>query len=358
MEDRFVRRSGKTGLSPGSLIHVGEKKMHSVPLTLFRYADGKPLTEHRTYQLEECLPFTKPPGVTWLNVDGLHDVGLIEEIGTHAGIHPLLVEDILNTNQRPKIDESDEIVFIVLQMFYWNDITFDLESEQVSLVLGASFVLTFQEEEDYERDVFEPVRKRLRDGTGHLKERGADYLAYSLLDAVVDHYFVILENLDDRIEALERELIAEPARDTLQVIYQLKRDTIILRKSLWPLREIVSSLVRGGMPQFQESTLIFVRDIYDHTIQILDAVETFREMLLSMQDIYLSNLSNRLNEVMKVLTVIATIFIPLTFIVGVYGMNFRYMPELEWRWGYYAVLLIMTLIVVGMIAYFRRRKWL
>jgi len=227
--------------------------------------------------------------------------------------------------------------------------------EQVSLILGPNYVITFQE---HEKDVFGPIRERIREDKGRLPKQGADYLAYALIDAIIDHYFVVLENLSEKIELLEDQLVEYPEPQTLQSIHELKRELIFLRKSVWPLREVISSLERGESTLFQKSTAVYLRDLYDHTIQIIDTVETFRDMVSGMLDIYLSSISNRMNEVMKVLTIIATLFIPLSFIVGLYGMNFAYMPELQWKWGYYGVWGIIISVVGGMLTYFRRKKWL
>jgi magnesium transporter len=240
-------------------------------------------------------------------------------------------------------------------MLSWVGNQLQIASDQVSLVLGDNYVVTFQE---HERNIFDPVRKRLREGKSRLTGQGADYLAYSLIDAVVDHYFIVLENLGEQIEFLEEELVTDPDPGTLQSIHKLKRELIFLRKSVWPLREVIGVLERGESPLFQESSLIYLRDVYDHTIQIIETIETFRDMVSGMLDIYLSSISNRMNEVMKVLTIIATVFIPLSFIVGLYGMNFSYMPELQWKWGYFGVWGVIILVVVGMLTYFRRKKWL
>jgi magnesium transporter len=240
-------------------------------------------------------------------------------------------------------------------MLLWNQEQGQIEAEQVSMVLGGNYLVTFQERK---KDVFDPIRKRLIETGGRINKQGADYLAYSLIDAIVDHYFIVLENLGEQIEFLEEELVTDPDPETLQSIHELKRELIFLRKSVWPLREVISALERGDSPLLQPTTLIYLRDVYDHTIQIIETVETFRDIVSGMLDIYLSSVSNRMNEVMKVLTIIATLFIPLSFIVGVYGMNFKYMPLLGWKWGYLAVWVVILLVVVGMLIYFRRKKWL
>ncbi|MCJ7716297.1 MAG: magnesium/cobalt transporter CorA, partial [Anaerolineales bacterium] len=277
------------------------------------------------------------------------------DIGRRLEIHPLVLEDILNANQRPKLVDYDDYLFLELNMLTWNETSSQVEAEQISLLLGEKYLVTFQ---DLEKDVFDPVRKRIREGKGRLIRSGADYLAYSLIDAVVDNYFFVLENLGEQIEVLEEELVTDPDPGTLHAIHDLKRELIFLRKSVWPLREVISALERGESQLFQETSLIYLRDVYDHVIQIIDTIETFREMASGMLDIYLSSVSNRMNEVMKVLTMIATIFIPLSFIVGLYGMNFQYMPELSWKWGYFMVWGVILTVVIGMVTYFRRKKWL
>jgi magnesium transporter len=266
-----------------------------------------------------------------------------------------MLEDILNTDQRPKMEDFGSYIYIVLKMFYPAEPGTEFNTEQVSLILGPNYLISFQESEE---DVFEAIRERIRNGKGRLRKLGADYLAHAVLDTIVDHYFVVLEKLGEREEDLEEVLTKNPTTRTLQAIHQLKREMIFLRKSVWPLREVISGLERAESPLIQASTGIYLRDIYDHTIQVIDNVETFRDMLSGMIDIYLSSISNRMNEIMKVLTIIATIFIPLTFIVGLYGMNFKYMPELEWPWGYPAVLLLMAAVSGFMLLYFKRKKWL
>jgi magnesium transporter len=348
------RRSKKSGLPPGTLVHIGEKKAERVKISIVDY-DETQFQEKEAKTVEECFPFKDKPTVTWINIDGLHDVEIIEKIGKHFGLHPLLLEDILNTEQRPKMEDFESYIFIVLKMLYYEEEAHEIEAEQVSLILGSNFVLSFQEREG---DVFKVIRDRIRNGKGRIRKAGADYLAYALVDAIVDHYFVILEKLGEKIESIEEELVTNPTPETLQTIHHLKREMIFLRKSVWPLREVISVLERGESTLIQESTGIYLRDLYDHTIQVIDSIETFRDMVSGMLDIYLSSISNKMNEVMKVLTIIATIFIPLTFIAGIYGMNFQYMPELGWRWGYPLVWLVMSAILITMLVYFKRKKWL
>jgi len=349
------KRSEKAGLPPGSLVHIGEKKAEEVKITIIDY-DEIHFQEKVIKTIEECIPFKDKPTVTWINVDGIHQVELLEKLGQCYGLHPLTLEDILNTDQRPKIEDFGDYVYIVLKMLYYRDKTDEIVTEQMSLILGSNFVISFQE--GIEGDLFDPVRERIRSEKGRIRKMGADYLAYSLLDSIVDYYFVILEKLGERIEFLEEKLVANPNPETLQIIHNLKREMIFLRKSVWPLREVISGLERGESSLIKESTRIYLRDIYDHTIQVIDTIETFRDMLSGMLDIYLSSVSNRLNAVMKVLTIIATIFMPLTFLAGIYGMNFKFMPELEWRWGYPLIWMIMLGIGVFMLFYFKKKKWL
>jgi len=341
-------------MPPGSLIHVGERKAESVLISVIEY--DKDHSEQKTVAaIEECFPIKESPSVTWINIDGLHDTGVIEKIGGRFNLHPLLMEDILNTDQRPKMENFEDHIFLVLKMLYYNDNEAQIESEQVSLVLGPNWVITFQERAG---DIFNPIRDRIKKGKARVRNMGADYLAYSLLDAVVDSYFGILEKYGEAIEDAETALVTAPGTETLQTISHMKREMIFLRKSIWPLRELISGLVREDSPLINKSTDIYLRDVYDHTIQIIDNIENFRDMITGMLDIYLSSISNRMNAVMKVLTIFASIFIPLTFITGIFGMNFEYMPELKAHWGYFAVLIAMASLAVVMLIYFKRKKWL
>lgn len=347
-------RSRKAGLPPGALVHIGERKTETVKISVLDY-DEATCQEAVLSELEQCLVYRDRDSVTWLDIEGVHDARVLEKIGECFGLHPLVVEDILNTDQRPKMEDYGDYIYIVMRMLSDGGEQALFGSEQVSLILGANFVLSIQE--GAEGDVFEPVRSRIRSGKGQARKLGADYLAYSLIDAVVDNYFIILEKTGEYLEALEEDLINEPRRDTLPHIHRLKREMIYLRKSVWPLREVLSGMQRRDSPLIRAGTAYYLRDVYDHTIQVIDNVETFRDMLSGMLDIYLSSVSNRTNEVMKVLTVIATLFIPLTWIAGVYGMNFKQMPELAWEWGYPAVWGVMATVTIGMLAYFKKKKW-
>lgn len=349
------KRSQKTGLEPGALIHIGEKRPGATQISVMDY-DVTHLDEKLLSSVEECFVFKNTPTVTWINIDSAQDVNVVEKLGNCYGIHPLVLEDILNTDQRPKLEDYGDYLYIVIKMLYYRDGKKGIVTEQISLILGSNFLISFQE--GIAGDIFDPIRERLRVGNSRIRKMGADYLAYALVDSVVDSYFVILEDLGDDIEALEDELVTSPDRETLHTIHDLKREMIYLRRSVWPLREVINSMGRGESVLIRESTRLFLRDVYDHTIQVIDTVETYRDMLSGMLDIYLSSVSNRLNEVVKVLTIISTIFIPLTFLVGVYGMNFKYMPEINSPYGYPAVLVVMVLVAAGMLVYFRRRKWL
>ena len=349
------RRSQKAGLPPGTLVHIGESRSEDVLVTIIDY-DEAHFTEETVKAIDECFAFKDSPSVTWINVDGLHQEKVLEQLGECYGLHPLILEDILNTEQRPKTEDFREYLYIVLKMIYHDAKSGVINTEQISLILGRNFVISFQE--GLEGDIFNYVREHLKNSMSRIRKMGTDYLVYSLLDAVVDNYFVILEKLGENIESIEDELVTNPRPSTLQTIHSLKRDLILLRKSVWPLREVVNSLTRSESPLISSATLLYLRDVYDHTIQVIDTLETFRDMVSGMLDIYLSSVSNRLNAVMKVLTIIATIFMPLTFIAGVYGMNFKYMPELEWHWGYPAIMALMLVISLLMLWFFRKKKWL
>ncbi|QXE89753.1 magnesium/cobalt transporter CorA [Geomonas subterranea] len=348
-------RSKKAGLAPGTLIHMGRDKGGATRVDLVQYDETR-LEKRPVTALDECLIKKGIPGVTWINVEGLSDVEVLRHFGSCYGIHPLVLEDILATDQRPKAADYGEYLYVVLKMLGVDDGTGEIKSEQVSLVLGQNYLISFQE--GLEGDVFEQVRARLVNEKARLRAMGPDFLLHALLDVIVDHYFLILEKLADRIEDVEDELIDNPTTATVQTIYRLKRQMLFLHKAFWPLREVASSLQRRDSQLIRDTTVIYLRDLYDHTVQVLDTLETLREMLSGMLDIYLSSVSNRLNEVMKVLTIIATIFMPLSFVVGWYGMNFKHMPELEWSYGYPVVFVICLVLAGGMLVYFKNKRWL
>jgi magnesium transporter len=351
---QIKRHYKKAGLPPGTLIHIGERKLESVRITVIDY-DENSFQEKQVTKIEDCFEFKKTPTVTWINIDGLHDIEIIEKIGKHYDFHPLVLEDILHTGQRPKFEDLENYIFIVLMMLRFDEESQTVISEQVSLVLGSNYVISFQENVG---DVFEQIRDRIRNAKGKVRKMGSDYLMYALLDAIVDGYFVILERLGEKIELMEEELVSNPSEKTLHQIHNMKREMVGLRKSVWPLRELINGFERSESDLIQETTGAYLRDVYDHTIQVIDTVESFRDMVSGMLDIYLSSISNRMNAVMKVLTIIATIFIPLTFVAGIYGMNFENMPELKWRYGYFGVWLVMVIITGCMLLYFKKKKWL
>ena len=350
----FPRKvSKKPGLAPGTLVHVGEKKAEKTKIQVLVYGE-QTMEEKDLETVEEAFSYRDRPSVTWINVDGLHDVDIVEKIGNQFGLHPLALEDILNTQHRPKIDDFEDYLLVVCKMITWEGEENELKIEQISLILGKNYLLTFQE---MKGDVFDPVRERIRKAKGRIRGMGADYLAYALIDAIVDNYFVVLENTGEKIESLEEELLVNPDPELLRAIHRLKSELIVLRKSVWPLREIIGALEKGDSRLINKRTLVFLRDVSDHTIQVIDTVGTFRDMVTGMLDVYLSSVSNRMNQVMKVLTIIATIFIPLTFIAGIYGMNFEYMPELKWPLGYPMVWLVMIVLALIMLRLFKRKNW-
>ena len=341
-------------MPPGTIVHVGEERHEPVKLSVIKY-DGANFEEKAVGNVEEAFKLRSKSSVMWLNIDGVHQPEIIEQVGKSFGLHPLVAEDIASTGQRPKMEDFDDYIFVVVRMFRFDGEEGETKSEQISIILGADFVISFQEREG---DVFDAIRERLRNNKGKIRKLGADYLAYALIDAIVDNYFMILENLGEAVEDIEDRLVTNPTSETLQTIHDLKREMIYLRKSVWPLREVINRMERSESPLINKSTFVYLRDVYDHTIQIMDAVDTFRDMLSGMLDIYLSSVSNRMNEVMKVLTVIATIFIPLTFVAGIYGMNFKFMPELDLTWSYPAVLVLMLVVALLMVMFFRRKKWI
>jgi magnesium transporter len=352
---RFYKRSEKAGLPPGVLVHIGKRKSDFTKVTVYGFSESFYL-ENQTEDRDNCLALlNSEAAVRWVNVDGLARVEILEMLGSYYSLHPLTLEYILNTDQRPKIETFENYTYIVLKMLSYNDAESVVETEQISLVFGSDFVLSFQE---WEGDVFASVRERVSLNKGRIRKMGADYLMYSLLDAVVDAYFTVLEKVGERIENAEDILLANPSQQTLHEVYKLKREMVYLRRAVWPLREVVSKLEKADVAFITKPTEIFMRDVYDHIIQVIDTTEIYREMLSGMLDIYLSSVNNKMNEVMKVLTMIATIFIPLTLISGIYGMNFEFMPELNWHYGYPVVLAIMFGVSLSMLIYFRRKKWL
>jgi len=347
------KRPIRPGLSPGTITIDGEHTKGPVRITVMDY-DSSHFTEKVVGTIEECFPYRDTATVTWINVDGLENTEVIEKMGNHYCIHPLILEDILNTSQRPRMEDLDSYIYLTLKMIRPAGPGADIQVEHVSFILGQNFLISFQE--GAAGDVFDPVRARIRK-EGRIRKFGPDYLAYALIDVIVDNYFLVIEKLEEDVEGLEEELVQNATPALLQQIAALKRRMILLRRSIWPLREVAAGLERSDSPLIKENTRIYLRDVHDHVIQVVDTLETIREMVTGMMDIYLSSLSYRMNEIMKVLTLIATIFIPLTFVAGVYGMNFEYMPELSWEYGYFTVWGVMIAIVAVMLVYFRKRQW-
>lgn len=351
MSTSAKKRSETIGQPPGALVYMGGKSDKEIEITISTY-NSKEYTETVTQSFREC-ELSRKDYVTWININGLHRVKDLEYLGQCFHLHPLVLEDILHTDQRPKLEEFDSYLFLIVKMLQLNGL--EVASEQVSLIIGDHFVISLHE---HDEDIFEPIRQRLQAGTGRLRGAGADYLAYALLDLIVDHYFIILESLGEGIEEIEAELLDRPTPATLSQIHRLKRDTILMRRAVWPLREVVNRLERSDSPFIQDHTLLYLKDAYDHVTMVIDSIETYRDILAGMLDIYLSSVSNRLNEVMMVLTIMATIFIPLTFITGIYGMNFKYIPGLEWSWGFFVVSFLMASLAGTMLLYFLRKGWI
>ena len=347
------KTSAKVGLPPGSIIHVGEQKIEKVKITLTEY-DEKNVEICEINSVEEIDPYTDTPQVTWVNVCGLHDTELIKQIGEKFNIHPLVLEDILNTETRPKIEITDSYIFIAMKMLSYNKSEDQVDTEQVSFILGNSFVFSFLEKSD---SVFKPIKDRITEQFGRVRKQPSDYLFYALMDVVVDQYYLVLEQIEQNIESLDDEVTANSDRSQIEKIYTLKNKILLTRRSLWPLRDIFTRLTREETKLINKKIVPYLRDLLDHTMHITETIEFQREITNGLMETHLSMMSYKMNEVMKVLTVIATIFIPLTFIVGIYGMNFPNMPEMKWPWAYFALWGVMISVVLFMVYYFRRKKW-
>jgi magnesium transporter len=353
---RLFRRQGPpAGSPPGTLVYNREKRTDAVSIRIMDYSPGE--CHMRTpARIEDTFALRDSESVSWIDIEGLHDTELLAQFGEHFGLHPLVLEDILNTHQRPKLEEYDDYFYIVARMLIAGKTPDDpFHSEQVSFILGKRFLTTFQE---IPGDVFDPVRQRVEQGRGKSRRLGPDYLLYSLLDAIVDNYFVLLQSIADRIEAVEQAIAVKPTPHDLDRVHRLRRELVYVRRNVWPLRDVVSSLDRSGSPLVSEETRVYLRDLHDHVMQVIEAVENFHDVLTSMQDLYLSTISNRTNEIIRVLTIISTIFVPLTFLAGVYGMNFHYFPELTWRWSYLGFWVVSIVVVISLLAFLRRRGWL
>ena len=342
------------GSAPGTVMYIGEERTEPVVISCIRY-DADSAVESVVVSAAECKKPTAEGGVSWYTIDGVHDPEILRIIGENFNLHPLVLEDIANTKQRPKLEDFDDYIFIAMKMITFDEQAKELCAEHVSFIIGKGYVLAFLENEG---DVFTPVRSRIRANKGKIRKMGCDYLTYSLMDAIVDNYFAVLEDIGEQIDEVEEEVVESPNTRTLKTVHLLKRELIFLRRSVWPMREVVNTMLRDDHDLVGEEVKIFLRDLYDHTIHVIDTVETLRDIVAGMLEVYLSSVSNKLNQVMKVLTVMSSIFIPLTFVAGVYGMNFQNMPELQWQYGYPLVMVGMLVVAVGLLGLFYKKEWL
>jgi magnesium transporter len=342
-------------MAPAALIHAGNQHAPAnARITMFDF-DEQHLIEKNLGKVEECMPFANASSVTWINVDSVRMPGVLDTFGKTLGFHPLMLEDILHTDQRPKFEDYGDYAYVVLKMLDLDSTSGDVTIEQLSLVIGANYVISFQE---LPGDVFNGVRERIRKSVGRIRKLKSDYTAYALMDAIIDRYFDVLDKIGDKIEQVETALAANPKPDTLRQIHDLRRELIFVRKSVWPLREVIASLQRSDSPLIHDTTGLYLRDLHDHVVRVTEGIDTYRDMLSGMQDVYLSSISNRSSEVMKVLTLFSSIFLPLTFITGVFGMNFHNFPELDWQFGFQGTVMLMLVMVIGMVTFFKYKKWL
>ncbi len=344
----------KQGLPPGSLIYTGKDNSKKIEIETINYSHEL-LLEEKISNIDDLKYDKDSKSIYWININGIHNTELLKTLGEKFVIHNLILEDILNTTQRPKVEFFYDHIFIVIKMLSYDNKEAEVNSEQVSFILGHNYVISFQEKPG---DVFDPLRNRIKNSSGKIRSLGSDYLAFALLDIIVDNYFILLEHLGEKLEKYEESLIEKADKEILNRIYFLKRENLLLRNSVWPVRELVSQLEKSDSGIIKKKTIIYFRDLYDHTIQVIDSVEIYRDLLSGLIELYMTGTSNKTNEVMKVLTIISTIFIPLTFIAGIYGMNFKYMPELGWHWAYFSVWGVMLVLTILMLWFFRRKKWL
>lgn len=347
------KRSLKAGMEPGTLVHIGEVYGDTTKISVIEYTKDS-FAENDDATLNEALHYISTPEMTWINIQGIHDIEMIDTIGKSFGMHALVMEDILNTTQRAKLDDYKEYLYIVLKLLSFDNGHQSVHSEQISILVNSNCVITFQESNN---DNFKSIRERIRKANTKIREMGSDYLCYTIIDWIIDQYFVILEKVDDKLETLEEDLLDNPHTQILLSIERTKREVILLRKSVWPIRDLISQFNRIDTHLIHESSRIFMRDVYDHTIQLIDTIESFRDIVSGLLDLYLSNLTQRTNEIMKVLTVVSSIFVPLTFLASLYGMNFDNIPELHAQYGYYVLLSVMAFIATCMVYSFRRKKW-
>ena len=344
----------KVGLPPGTLVYVGEDRTDPVRISTINYNETL-FDENIVQTVDACLPYRNPETILWIHSEGIHNAEIIEEFGVHFGLNALVLEDLMTSTQLPKIEVHDNYVFIILKSLGYTTTSLDISKEQISLIIGEDFLISLQEEPG---DLFASIKDRLRGGRGRIRQMGVDYLVCALIDVIVDNYFIVLDQLNDRIEAVEEQAITDPTPEVLTEINSLRKEFLFLRRPLLPLRDVLEEMLNDEIPFITQGTHLYFQDVYDHLSQVMHTLETLRIAVSELFDTYTSAISHRMNEVMKVLTVVATFFIPLTFITGIYGMNFKFMPELDSRWGYPIVLLIMLTISIGMFIYFKIKKWL
>lgn len=349
-----TRYGSKAGLAPGTPAYLGRERLFSSRIDLIEYSEKNLKIQHDLPPDAIRSDNKEQDGqVTWINITGVHQPEFIENIGKKLSLHSLVIEDIVHTEQRPKLDDYDEYLYMVVRMIDLNDQSQHISTEQLSIIVKGNTLVSFIEDEG---DIFDPLRDRIKKGNIKLCKSGTDYLLYSMLDMIVDHYFLVLEKIGDRLEEIEFEILDNSFSGSIEKVHQIKRELIFLRKSIWPMREVIGLLSKSDNKFLKGNTDLYIRDVYDHCVHAIDTLETYRDLTSGMMDVYLSSMSNKMNNVMKTLTVIATIFIPLTFIVGVYGMNFD-MPEYHLEWSYPALWLIILSVTGGMIWYFRRKNW-
>ncbi len=354
MAKKKHKHKSKLGMAPGSLVFTGQQKMAQVDISIIHYSEEH-FEEKNPKTTEEVISLIKSfNGVTWINIDGLHDERSIEEICTFLDIHKLSMEDILSVGQRPKLEEYRDYVQAVIKILTMDPGEISIEYEQISFILKGNLLVTFQEKTG---DVFNSVRTRIKEKKGSVRRKGADYLLYALLDTVVDHYFLVLEDFGEKLEDLETVLLENPDKSTLNKLHSLRRETLLLRRSIYPLREMIGHFEKLDEPLISKEIKVFIRDLYDHTIKVIETIEVLRDMTSGLLDLYMNSASNKMNEIMKVLTIMSTIFIPLTFIAGVYGMNFANMPELRSQNGYFIILGVMFVVFIGMLIFLKRKRW-
>ncbi|MBF0452197.1 MAG: magnesium/cobalt transporter CorA [Candidatus Magnetomorum sp.] len=347
--------STKSGLPPGSLIYVGDDNALPTIISKIHYNIDRYLEDDTIDLTQKDELLRDPSVVTWMNVCGLKDINTIQKIGENLNIHPLTLEDILNTHQRSKVEIFDDYIYVVLKKITNISDTLQVEYDQLSIIIGQNYVVTFEENKD---NSFHKIKARIEKGTGQIRKLGSDYLAYALIDSIVDHYFTLQESIDDYIEDLEDELLFSPSPDTLNSIHHLKREMIYLRKAIFSISELMSVILREESSLITTPVKLYFRDVLDHSLRLHESVDTYRELISGMLNIYLSVLSNKTNEIMRILTVFASIFIPLTFVAGIYGMNFDYMPELHWKWSYPTLWVLFVSIILMLCVFFKRKKWL